>query len=75
MMKFSREKELYLFHWVVGTQNVKIHLKLLICSFGLTICLEMIDSGQVSIGLKEMSEFFGEGGSKLRAPIRDEGIM
>ena len=74
-MKFSREKELYPFYWVVGTENVKIHLKLLICSFSLTICLGMIDSGQVSIGLKEMSEFFGEGGSKLRAPIRDEGIM
>ena len=75
MVEFSGGKEVYPFCQIIGTENVKIHLKFLICSFSLTICLRVIGCGQVNIEFKETSKFLGEGRGKLRATIRDEGIM
>ena len=75
MVEFSGEKELHPFCQVIGTKDVKICLKFLIGSLGLTISLRVIGSGEVNIILKEMSEFFGKGRSKLRTMIRDESIV
>ena len=75
MVELGGGKELYPFSWVVGTEDAKICFKFLIGSLSLTITLRMISGGQANIILEEMSEFFGEGGSKLRTMIRDESIM
>ena len=75
MVEFSGGQELYPFHRVVGTKDVKIHLKFLIGSLSLTISLRVIGSGQADVILEEMSKFLGKGRGKLRATIRDESVM
>ena len=49
VVEFCGGKELYPFSGVVGTKDVEICLKLLICSLGLTIGLRMVDSGEANI--------------------------
>ena len=75
VMEFCQGKELYPFSWVVGAKDAEISFKLLIGSFGLSISLRMIGSGEVNIIFEEMSEFLSEGGGELRTSVRDESIM
>ena len=75
MVEFCRGKELYPFSWVVGTKDAEISFKLLIGLFSLYISLRMIGSGEANIICEEASEFLSEGGSKLRASVRDESVM
>ena len=75
MVEFSGGKELYPFCQIIGTENVKICLKFLIGSLGLTVGLRMIGSGQVNVILEEASKFLSKGKGKLRTLIRDENIM
>ena len=75
VVEFCRGEELYPFSWVVGTKDVEISFELLIGSLSLTIGLRMISSGEANIILEETSEFLSEGGSKLRATVRDESIV
>ena len=75
MVEFCRGKELYPFSWVVSTKDVKICFKFLIGSLSLTISLRMIGSREANIVLEEMSEFLGEGRSKLRASVGDESVV
>ena len=49
MIEFGGGKELSPFLGIVGTKDSKIGLNLLIGSFSLTICLEMLGSGEVDI--------------------------
>ena len=75
MVEFSGGEESYPFCLVVGTENVKIHLKFLICSFSLTICLRVIGCGQANIVFKETSEFLDEGRGKLRAMVQNNSLQ
>ena len=75
MVEFSRGEELYQFHWVVGTKDAKIPLKFWVGSLGLTVSLRVVGCGQADAILEETSELLGKGRGKLRATIRDEGIM
>ena len=74
-MELGRREELYPFCGIVATEDVKIGFKFLISLFGLSICLRVVCSGEANIIFEEMSQFFGKGGGKLRATIRDERVM
>ena len=63
------------FHWVIGTEDVKICLQFLIGSLGLSISLGIVGSGEANIVLEEAGKFLGEGRHELGATIRDESIM
>ena len=75
MVEFCGGKELYPFSWIVGTKDVEISFEFLIGSFGLSISLRMIGSGEVNIIFEEASELFGKGGGKLWTTVRDESSM
>ena len=47
MVEFGRGEELHTFSWVIGAEDVEIGLELLIGSFGLSIGLRMVGSGEL----------------------------
>ena len=75
MVEFHRGKELYPFSWIVGTKDAEISFEFLIGSFGLSIGVRMIGSGEANIIFEEASELFGEGRGELWTMVRDESVM
>ena len=69
MMKLSGGKEVSPFPGIVGTENAEIRFDLLVGSFGLSIGLRVVCSGEFHIILEEMCKLSGEGGSKLWSSV------
>ena len=53
MVKLSSGKEVCPFPRVVGAKNAKVHFNLLIGSFGLSISLRVVCSGELDIIMKK----------------------
>ena len=75
MMKLSSGKEVCPSLWIVGTKDVEISFDLLIGSFGLSISLGVICSGELDVVLEEASQFSGEGTCKLWSSVGYQRIM
>ena len=57
MLEFSGSEGLRPLVRVVGTEDLKISLDFLICSFGLSISLGVICGGEANIIFKDLSKF------------------
>ena len=75
MVEFCGGEVLHPFCWVVGAEDVEIHLKFLIGSFSLSVNLRVISCGQVNVIFEEASKSLGKGRGKLETLIRDESVM
>ena len=54
MVEFGRRKKLCPFGWVVGAEDLEIGLEFLIGSFGLSVGLRMVGSGESDIIVEKM---------------------
>ena len=75
MMKLSSGKEFRPFPRVVGTEDAEIGSNLLIGSFGLSVCLRVIYSGELDIIVEESCQFSGKGRCELWASVGYQGVM
>ena len=53
MVEFGGGKELHPFGWVIGAKDAEIGFKLLVGSFGLSIGLRMVGSGESYVIVEE----------------------
>ena len=54
MVEFGGGERLYPFSWVIGAEDVEIGLELLIGSFGLSVNLRMVGSGESYVVVEEV---------------------
>ena len=60
-MEFGGGEELHPFSWVIGAEDVEIGFELLIGSFGLSVGLRMVGSGESCVIVEETCKFLSEG--------------
>ena len=59
----------------MGAKDPKIGFNLLIGSFGLSIHLGMVGRGETNVVFKDTGKFTSKGRGKLRASVRDDGVI
>ena len=75
MVEFGGGEELHPFSWIIGAEDMEIGLEFLIGSFGLSVSLRVVSSGESYVVVEEACQFLCKGRGKLRTTVRDECVM
>ena len=75
VLEFSGRKEFRPTSGVVGAEDPKTGLDLLIGSLGLSVGLQVVGSGKSDVVFEESSEFSGQGRGELRASIQYDSVV
>ena len=75
MDKFCQSEESSPFPRVVSAEDPEIGFNLLIGSFGLSVSLGVVSRGEVNVVFKDAGKFTSKGRGKLRASVRDDGVV
>ena len=59
----------------MGAEDLKIGFNLLIGSFSLSVRLGVVGRGEMNVVFKDMGKFTSKGRGKLRASVRDDGVV
>ena len=75
MLEFRKRKELGPLMGVTGAEDTKVGFDFLIGSFGLSISLRMVCSGESNVIFEDSGKFFGERRGELGSSVRNESIV
>ena len=60
---------------ITGTEDTKVGFDFLIGSFGLSISLRMVRSGESDVIFEDSGKFFGECRGELGSSVRNEDVV
>ena len=75
MLEFGKCKELGPLVGIVGTKDMKIGFDFLIGSFGLSISLRVVRSGESNVVFEDSGKFLGKRRGELGSSVRNEGVV
>ena len=75
MLEFRERKELGPLMGVTGAEDTKVGFNFLVGSFGLSISLRAVCSGESDVIFEDSSKFLGERRSKLGSSVGDESVV
>ena len=75
MLEFCESKELGPLVGITGAEDTEVGFDFLIGSFGLSISLRVVRSGESNIVFEDSSKFLGKRRGELGSSVRNEGVV
>ena len=75
MLELCERKELGPLVGITGAEDTKVGFDFLIGSFGLSISLRVVRSGESNIVFEDSGKFLGKRRSELGSPVRNKSVV
>ena len=75
MLELCDRKELGPLMGVTGAEDTEVGFDFLVGSFGLSISLRVVRSGESNVVFEDSGEFLGECRGELGSSVRDESVV